>query len=89
MLMFKQGNSLHPGPLAMSSLCTVQDLINRHIPAFNRGEGTEAPWMCDSMTKGAFVRRELSGAEANEDIHVGAFGKEGADFGPGVDIRDR
>ena len=72
----------------MCAIRVVGGLVVWGVPSFDRGEGAEAPWMGDAMAKGALVRGNVGGANANEKVHVRAFGEEGADLGPGVVVWD-
>ena len=44
--------------------------------------------MGDAVAEGALVGHDVSGSDAYEEVHVRAFGEEGADTGPGVVVRD-
>ena len=44
--------------------------------------------MGNGVAEGALVGGDVSGADADENIHVRAFGEEGADAGPDVVVWD-
>ena len=70
----------------MSSIHMVQSLVNWSIPTFDVREGAEAPWVQDAVAQDAFIGGDFGGADADDEVHIGAVGKEGADAGPSVVI---
>ena len=80
--------SLESGTGAVCTFCSVWGLVGWGVPSFDRGEGAEASWVGDGMAKGALVGGDVGGADADKNVHVRAFGEEGADAGPDVVIQD-
>ena len=80
--------SLESGPGAACMIYSVCGLVVWGVPTFERGEGAETPRVGDAVAEGAIVRCDVSGANANEEVHVYMFGEGGADTGPGVVVWD-